>query len=345
MNLQAIAKRAKVSAATVSRVVNRAPTVNPQIARRVRKVIEEVGYYPNTQARALVSGRSRIFGLIVSEISNLFFAEVVQSFENIALCHNYEMLLGSTIHDPERMKFAVRRMIERRVEGVAILTFGTGESLIEEFRRHDVPLVFIDHGSPTQGVSNICINYQHGIRQAVQHLAALRHVHIAFVMGPKHRKSSLAQRAGFQKCMEEIGLEVVPEFIVMADDTIEGGKSALRKLTSLPVWPTAILCSNDMTAIGVLRQAADLAIETPQQLSTIGFDDILLAQFTMPPLTTVQTSQVDLARLAFNALLQRAERDGGTRPSDEYVLTTNLVLRQSTGLAPGSTSASRSARV
>src|SRR3954468_4292298 len=117
MDIREIARRARVSTATVSRTINRIPTVNPQLAKRVWNVVEELGYYPNTQACALVSGRSRIFGLIISEITNPFFPEIVQVFERIAVEHYYEIMLTSTGHDPMQMETAVRRMIERRVEG------------------------------------------------------------------------------------------------------------------------------------------------------------------------------------------------------------------------------------
>src|SRR5574337_1496663 len=113
MDIREIARRARVSTATVSRAINRVPTVDPQLAKRVWSVVEELGYYPNTQARALVSGRSRILGLIVSEITNPFFPEIVQGFEDVAVQHNYEILTGSTVHDPRRLAQAVRRMIER----------------------------------------------------------------------------------------------------------------------------------------------------------------------------------------------------------------------------------------
>ena len=155
---------------------------------------------PNTQARALVSGKSRIFGLIVSEITNPFFPEIVQSFEDIAVQHNYEILLTSTVHDPKRMELAVRRMIERRVDGVAVLTFGMEESLIEDLRFRKVPLVFVDVGPAVAKVSNIRINYLNGIRQAVQHLAAMRHTKIAFVSGPPHLRSALAEEEGLRRC-------------------------------------------------------------------------------------------------------------------------------------------------
>jgi len=336
MDIREIARRAKVSTATVSRTINRVPTVDPQLAKRVWKVVEELGYYPNTQARALVSGRSRIFGLIVSEITNPFFPEIVQSFEDIAVQHNYEILLSSTIHDPKRMELAVRRMIERRVDGVAILTFGMEESLMKDLRFRKVPLVFVDVGPHILGVSNIRINYQHGIRQAVQHLAAFRHTRIAFVTGPPHLKSAEARKLAFEESMKEIGLKVLPELIVVGDHTMEGGMRALTELVRLPERPTAVMCSNDMTAIGVMREAYDCGIGIPQDLSVVGFDDIRLAHFIIPPLTSIEMSQVELAKLAFKALINEVERDATAPANSEYTLTTNLVLRRSTALAPSS---------
>jgi DNA-binding LacI/PurR family transcriptional regulator len=334
MDIREIAKRAKVSTATVSRAINRVPTVDPQLAKRVWKVVDQLGYYPNTQARALVSGKTRIFGLIVSEITNPFFPEVVQSFEDIAVQHNYEILLTSTVHDPKRMELSVRRMIERRVEAVAILTFGMEESLLEGLRYRKVPLAFVDVGPPVPGVCNIRINYLNGIRQAVQHLAALRHTRIAFVTGPLHLKSALARREAFRESMEEIGLEVIPELIVVGDHTMEGGMRALEEVLNLRDAPSGILCSNDMTAIGVMREAYERGITVPRDLSVVGFDDIRLAQFMIPPLTTVQMSQTELARLAFTALLNEVEGDSAAEPGrSEYTLNTSLVLRRSTGLA------------
>src|SRR3979409_2140403 len=134
MDIREIARRAKVSTATVSRTLNHTPTVDPQLAKRVWKVVEELGYFPNTQARALVSGRSRIFGLIVSGITNPFFPEIVRVFAETALQNNYEILVTSTVHDPERMKTSVRRMLEHRVEGVAVMTFGMEESLLDDLK-------------------------------------------------------------------------------------------------------------------------------------------------------------------------------------------------------------------
>ena len=333
MDIREIAKRAKVSTATVSRTINRVPTVDRQLAKRVWKVVEELGYYPNTQARALVSGKTRIFGLVVSEITNPFFPEIVQSFEDIAVQHNYEILLTSTVHDPKRMESSVRRMLERRVEGVAILTFGMEEALLEGLRFRKVPLVFVDVGPPVAHVSNIKINYGSGIRQAVQHLAALRHEQIAFVTGPLKLKSAKARKDAFEESLREIGIHPDPELMIEGDHTMEGGIRALTHLLKRKTLPSAIMCSNDLTAIGVIREAYEYGIPVPQDLSVVGFDDVRLAQFITPPLTTIRMSQSELARLAFKALLTEVEREGVAEHGTEYALDTDLVLRKSTARA------------
>lgn len=330
MDIRDVARRAKVSTATVSRTVNQVATVDAQLAKRVWKAVAELGYYPNRQARALVSGRSRVFGLIVSEITNPFFPEIVQTFETLAVEQNYEILLTSTIHDPKRMELAVRRMIEGRVDGVAILTFGMEDELLEHLRFRNLPLVFVDVGPKAPRVSNIRVDYAHGIRQAVQHLAAMRHERIGFVAGPLRLRSALVRRDAFEASMREIGLHVRPEFIVEGDHRLEGGKLALQKLFKLREQPTALMCSNDMTAIGVMRQAFDLGIAVPQELSVIGFDDTRLADFMIPPLTTIQMSQAELATLAFNALLKEVKREVPAPNGTEFVLKTQLILRSST---------------
>jgi len=332
MNIHEIAKRAKVSTATVSRTINRIPTVKPQLAKRVWKAVDELGYFPSMQARALVSGRSRIFGLIVSEITNPFFPEIVHVFEETALHHNYEVLLTSTVHDTERMKIAVRRMLEHRVEGVAVVTFGMEESLLEDLKLRNVPLVFVDVGPQRPHVSNIRIDYLTGIRQAVQHLAALRHERIAFITGPLILKSAVARRDAFLQSMSEIGKNVDPALIIEGDHTQEGGERAFEKLLCLPVRPTAVLCSNDMTAMGVMRKCYAEKIDIPRELSVVGFDNIRMTQYMSPPLTTVEMSQAEIARIAFRALLQDVQRETPNPKGTEYVLKTSLVLRDTTAL-------------
>jgi DNA-binding LacI/PurR family transcriptional regulator len=335
VNIRDVASRAGVSIATVSRAVNHISTVDPELARRVWKAVEEVGYVPNTQARALVSGRSRTLGLIVSEITNPFFPELVQEFENLAVAQGYEVMIGSTSYDSVRTELLIRRMQQRNVDGVAVMTFGIEEDLVKQLVEREFPLVFVDAGPDLPNIRVLKVDYGEGIRQAVQHLAALGHRRIAFVSGPLRLRSAVARRDAYLKSMAELGLTVPAEHIVVGDHTMEGGMAAAEHLVALAELPTAVLCSNDMTAIGVLHGLYRTTHKVPEDISVVGFDDIHLAQFMLPPLTTVQMSCKDLAAGAVEALRAGIEPDHPKAARTEWAIGTRLVVRQSTAFPRG----------
>jgi len=332
-DIHTVARLAQVSIATVSRTINHVSTVNPIMAARVWEVIKELDYFPNTQARALVSGRSRLLGLIVSEITNPFFPELIQGFEEVAVEHGYEIMIGSTNYDPERMKSCIRRMVERNAEGVALMTFGIEEPLLDQLADRKVPLVLVDVGPERPGVSLLRVDYHHGIQQGVQHLAALGHRDIAFITGPLRLHSAHSRMAAFQRAMRECGITVDASRIVEGDHTMEGGIAAAEKLLTGAVPPTAVMCSNDVTAIGVLHKAYRAGLRVPDDLSIIGFDNIHITQMTTPPLTTIQMSCFELARAAVMAL--RAHVEGTPVPQRFYPIETRLVVRESTGVPRG----------
>jgi DNA-binding LacI/PurR family transcriptional regulator len=332
MDIHTVAKLANVSIATVSRTINHIPTVNPKMAKRVWEAIRELNYFPNTQARALVSGRSRLLGLIVSEITNPFFPELIQGFEEVAVENGYEILIGSTNYDPERMKSCIRRMVERNAEGVAIMTFGIEQPLLDQLADRKIPLVFVDFAPNRPGMSVLRVDYHHGIRQAVQHLAALGHRSIAFVAGPLRLHSAQSRLVAFKKALQECGIPVNEKLIVEGDHTMEGGMTAAERLTAQKNLPTAIMCSNDMLAIGVLHRLSRSGLRVPDDVSVIGFDDIHMSAMMIPPLTSIQMSRSDLARAAVGALRAHVEE---TSPKREYKIDTHLIVRESTGFPRG----------
>ena len=336
MDIRDVARHAKVSIATVSRTVNRVATVNPKLAKRVWQAIEELDYFPNTQARALVSGRSRILGLIVSEITNPFFPELIQQFEDIAVENGYDVLIGSTNYDPKRMSRCIRRMLERNVDGVAVMTFGIEAPAVRELAARQIPLVFVDAGPDSSYVQTLKIDYQAGIRQGVQHLAALGHRRISFITGPLTLHSARARRDAFVKAMREIGVKVGPKSIVEGSHTLEGGMEGMRTLANNKIKPTAVMCSNDMTAIGVLHELYNTKTRVPDDISVIGFDNIHIAKFTFPPLTTIQMACSDLARSAVEALRAGIESPGDTSVAKEWTIPTRLIVRQTTSYPSGS---------
>jgi DNA-binding LacI/PurR family transcriptional regulator len=336
VSIRDVAERAGVSIATVSRTVNHISTVNHELAQRVWKAIEEVGYLPNTQARALVSGRSKMLGLIVSEITNPFFPELVQEFESLAVSQGYEVLIGSTNYDPARTESLMRRLLQRNVDGVAVMTFGVEEELVKKLVEREFPLVFVDAAPDLPNIHILKVDYAEGIRQGVQHLAALGHRRIAFISGPLLQRSPATRRDSFLLAMGELGLKVPAEHLVEGNHTMEGGIGAMERLIALPELPTAIMCSNDMTAIGALHALYRTTHRVPEDISVVGFDDIHLAQFMLPPLTTVQMSCKDLAAAAVEGLRAGIEREHPKYGKREWPISTRLVVRQSSTFPRGS---------
>ena len=332
-----------MSIATVSRVINHVPSVDPILAARVWKAVADLKYLPNTQARALVSGKSRLLGLIVSDITNPFFPELIHEFEQVAVGRRYEILIGSTSDDPDQMERCMRRMLERKVDGVAVMTFGSEEFFLERFDAERIPTVFIDSMPSRPANGALDVDYRSGIFEGVQHLAVLGHRDIGFISGPLHMRSSQARKKALLQSLRAAGLAANPSWIVEGDHTLDGGRDAMQKLLRLKKKPTAIICSNDMTAIGVQHALFEARLRVPNDLSLIGFDDIHLAEYTIPPLTTVRMSCKDLAQKAVGILLAGL-LPAAERPRVENGIGTRLIVRQTTGIPHHNSTARRTIR-
>lgn len=328
MNIKEVAKIARVSTATVSRTINGSDKVTPETAERVNRAIEALNYYPNHNARALGSGRSRLYGLIISDITNPFFPDLVKGFEDVAVKHGMEVIVANTGYNSDRMKICVQRMLERKVDGVAIMTSEMDKQLIQEFSKRRIPLVFLDTGTPSAGVSNITIDYSEGIHQAVRHLVELNHKHIAFISGPMELASARTRKNAFLNAMQQNDIRLNPKLIQEGNHKIDGGYAAMERLLKLSEPVTAVLSSNDLTAIGAIRSLQHHHLQIPQDISIVGFDDIEISTYTHPALTTVKLSRIEIATHAFNALHtanQRLDKQGSG-----YAIHPQLVVREST---------------
>jgi DNA-binding LacI/PurR family transcriptional regulator len=333
-DIRTVASLAKVSIATVSRTINGSPLVSERLSKRVWQAIRQLNYFPNTHARTLVSGRSRLLGIIVENITNPFFPELVQSFEEIAVRNGYEILVSSSNSDPAVLTNCVRRMLERKVDGVAVMTFGEEESVLDQLVHRNVPIVLAEFRLDDPKASTILLDYLSGIRAAVHHLQALGHHNIAFLAGPHHLHSAITRENDFRAAMQSAGLAMQKKWIIECDHTLKGGMSGFAQLQKLSLRPTAIVCSNDMTAIGVLRAAYLDGLRVPQDLSVIGLDDIDFAEYTLPPLTSIRLSRSDLARAAFDALRAQIEDSSNPRMPREFLVSTSLIERGSTARPP-----------
>ena len=332
MNITQVAKKARVSTATVSRIMNDSAAVHPRTAQRVWRVIRRLNYYPNTHARTLGSGRSRILGLIISDISNPFFPELVKGFEDLALQNNYEVILTSTNYDAKRMASCVRRMLQNKVDGVAIMTSEMDTRLIDELAKRGIPIVFLDVGKVRKRISNICVDYAQGIHEAVDHLCALGHRRIGFISGPMNLKSARTRRSAFLHCLNKHHLAEDKGLVAEGNHKIDGGEIAMYRLLQLKERPTAVLTSNDLTAFGALRAINHVHMRVPEDCSIVGFDDIELGEFTQPPLTTIRLARAELGRVAFDALSRLLH--GDSKRGAVYHIPTHLFVRSSTSRVP-----------
>ena len=322
-SIKDIAERAGVSIATVSHVLNGTRPVRELTRESVLRAVREVGYTINASARSLARGRSDIAGLIVSDLRNPFFPEIATAFQEQALLEGVDAIVMNANHDAQRALLCVQRLLGLNVSGIAILTSEIAPAVTGAITARAVPAVYLDLGTPGPLVSNIVLDYEAGIADAVEHLLGLGHRRIGFLGGPAHWPSSESRRRAFVN-----GTHGRAETrIVEAGAGVHNGYVACSRLLA-SFQPTAIAAFNDLLAIGALHCAHDKGMRIPAELSITGFDNITLAEDVYPPLTTVAVPRNDLGRIAFEAL-QRMN-GSGTRAGQEYRLRPSLVVRGST---------------
>ncbi len=329
MDMRDIAKIVGVSSATVSRVINGSNLVRPETANRVRQVIEELKFFPNTNATTLKYGKSGTYGLIIPDITNPFFPEFLKQFEKILVKNNQEMLMATTDFHSTRLQQSVRRMLVRKVDGVALLASEIETESIEALIHNRVPLVTMDRRKIGPGLSDVTINNTSGMEQAIEYLKSLGHTKIGYIGGSSQRTISDHRANAFLRAMKKFELAVNHDFMRVGDYRFTGGEAAMIELIRLTDRPTAILTANDMTAIGALRALREYGYSVPGDFSIIGFDDIELGELIYPSLTTLRLPRHQFAETFFRAL-EDAGKDRNA-PGKKYTVGTSLVIRNSAG--------------
>jgi DNA-binding LacI/PurR family transcriptional regulator len=330
MNLEQVARRAKVSTATVSRVLNNASVVKSTTRARVVKAIEELKYHPNLHARSLAGGKSRTIGVIASNMENPFFFDIYKTIESDAHSRGYEVMMANTDYRPEQLVTSVRLMIGRRVAGLAAIVSEMAPELMDELNDARIPVVFYDVGTPRGNVTNIRVNYRRGIEKVVDYLHSLGHRRLGFIghhaiLGPINER--------MRAVMDAVARIPSLEVRTAADaDTLEGGRQAARQLLSNGYQPTAIICVNDITAVGVLRELRERGLRVPQDVSVTGFDNVKLSEFCYPALTTVHIPREQIGHIICESLMSKAGKSAVAEA--EIVIDPEFVLRDSTGPAP-----------
>ncbi|MBM3752781.1 MAG: LacI family transcriptional regulator [Acidobacteria bacterium] len=326
-SLEDVAKLAGVSTATVSRVLNGVGKVTPRTQAIVRKAAAELKYSPNMHARALAGGATKSIGLVVSNLSNPFFLDVFHALEHEARHYGYELLVANTDYDPERLVANVQLMLGRRVSGLALVVSEIAPNLLSELSERKIRTVVNDVGAPMPYIFNVKTHYWRATERVVEYLFNMGHRRMAFI-GHHSALGPLGERnpAFLDAIDQHRGL--VEHRIVAADDSLDGGREAVRELFAGGVRPTAIVCVNDFLAVGVLRELREMNLRVPADVSVTGFDNIRLSEMLSPSLTTVHISSNVLCRKIFHMLTDEDE------PQREFVIDPELVLRESTGPSP-----------
>jgi DNA-binding LacI/PurR family transcriptional regulator len=334
--MQDIAKAAGVSQSTVSRVLNDTPTSVPIAAdtrERVQEVAKRLGYRPNPLARGLRGARTMLLGVIVREITDPFFSMAIEALSTEALARGYNVVLGSA-HSKADEAIALKAVLETR-HCDAILLLGDMRDepkFLDDLRASQTPVIALWHGTELEGVPTVNIDNRAGMVAAVDHLLDKGHERIAFI-GGRPLGDIRERRTAFYEHLEEKGIAVPEEYVQNVINEPAGGDAAYRNLVALDTPPTAVVCSTDHLATGVLHAAAELGIVVPRDLSVVGFDDIPMASFTVPSLTTVHMPVAEMTALAARLAMDEPE-DGQSGAAKSFVVTPTLVVRESTGEAP-----------
>lgn len=329
LTMREVAKRAGVSPATVSRVLNKTQYISPETERRVLQVVSQLNYYKNVHARRLATGQSDLFGLVISEIANPYFPEIIRGFQTAAWNEGFDVLLCNTEYDELRTRSVVRKLIESDVRGVAVMTSSLGKEITSELTAAGVGVVFCNLAPAATQVSNISVDYLRGISQAIEHAIRLDHRHAAVIAGPEDNRTAIiikhALVAGLRS--RELTLSAVVE----SNYRIDAGASAVRAILAQTEIPTVIFCGSDLIAMGAMSALEQAGVKVPEEVSVIGIDDIAFAFLSRPPLTTISVPRERLGVIAFQALekmLKLKRRKGA-----DYYLETELVVRKSTAAA------------
>lgn len=326
-NIRDIAKAAGVSVTTVSKVINDRPNVSQKTRARVQQVIRDEQFIPNHTARGLVKGKSKTLGLFLTTgLSHPFFSNVMVGLEDALKKTGYDLLYLTQIDlNPEYS--IVQHCMSRNVEGVLIFGFQRHDFNFDEMIQSEIPTIFIDMDLIGPRAGYVTSDNIESIKLAVQYLHELKHQKIAFVSGQLDSYVGKIRFEGYRQSLQKLGLAYLPEYISIGDFTKESGCKAMEAFLKLDEPPTAIVCSSDMSAIGVMEVATAAGLNVPQDLSVIGFDDIQMAEHTQPTLTTIHQDFFTIGEQALLLLNDLINKPNIPPPS--LIIPTKLITRNS----------------
>lgn len=323
-----IARLAGVSTSTVSHVINKSRFVSDEIAERVNNAAQQLNYAPSALARSLKMNRTKTIGMLVTTSTNPFFGEVVKGVERSCYHQGYNLILCNTEGDNQRMKASINTLLQKRVDGLLLMCSTLEGERLDVFDRYpDIPIVVMDWGPILFASDKIQDNSLQGGYMAAKHLIECGHKEIGCITGPLIRHQAQMRYEGYKRALAEAGIAINPDWIVESDFECEGGYQAFEKLYERGKLPSALFVCNDMMAMGVIQAANQRGLRIPDDLSLIGYDDVHIAKFMTPALTTIHQPKYRLGKAAVDTLLYRLENPDTT--AQVVQLEPTLVVRNS----------------
>ncbi|MED5617665.1 LacI family DNA-binding transcriptional regulator [Ideonella sp. BN130291] len=329
ITIKDVAQHAQVSVTTVSHVINGTRFVSEAARVRVQQAIDALNYVPSALARSLKSSRTHTVGMMIPNSSNPYFAEIIRGIEDTCFDAGFNVILCNSDDDPQKQATYVRVLTEKQIDGLIVLSSGGDLELLDTLRSTHMPQVVVDREIDDLAADLVEVNHEAGGYLATQHLLQLGHTRIACISGPQSLSSSRQRVEGYQRALREAGIAADPQLLRAADFTSAGGHQAMGSLLARKHQPSAVFASNDLMAIGAVCAAASAGFSIPEDISIVGFDDIALAAYSNPPLTTVVQPKHQTGELAAQLLLQRIADPA--RPLQREILQPSLCVRQSSG--------------
>lgn len=308
-----VAREANVSMATVSRVVNGNPNVKPATRKKVNDVIERLGYRPNAVARGLASKKTTTVGLVIPDISNIFYAELARGIEDIATMYKYNIILSNSDQNEDKEMHLIQTMLGKQVDGLIFMSNHINEAHVKEFERSPVPVVLAGSVEESGKIASVNVDYKAAAQEVTQSFIEAGHKRIAYVAAPAHDVISSHALSSYKETLEADGL-FDESLIVEGDYTYDSGLEAWEKLTESGERPSAVFVYNDEMALGVIHAAQDAGLNVPEELEVISFDSTKLSLMVRPQLTAVAQPLYDIGAVAMRLLTKLMNKEEVENP-------------------------------
>jgi LacI family transcriptional regulator len=332
IRIKDIAKRLNISESTVSRALADNPRISESTKKKVRALAKKLNYRPNLIAKSLKLQSTNTIGLIINDITNPFYPDIVKSTEYIADKNNFNIILCNSDYNPEKEIRYLNILIGKRVDGMLITPVGSTEKLQKILEQNHIPFVLIDSKpSSRNNINHVYTDQEYGAYSAVKYLIGLGHTRIALINGPKTTSPCMQLEKGYLKAMNEFNITIINSYLKVCNLKMTGGYDAMKSLlsTGKKEWPTAALFISDTTAIGAYDAIKEKGLNIPEDISIVGYDDIPEAKHFSPSLTTIDQQKNELGSHAIALLLHQLKRDSKSQQQSIRLLP-KLIVRNST---------------